>query len=239
MRAKAIIVGLTITLFGSASYALDPLGPPKALLKQGQWSVGLEYAYSQTDTELNDGSFSNNTPIPDRSSQLRANEAYVNLRYGPVHGVLDVFGRLGVVAFEGPELQDGDADIAFGLGAAATLWKTGEKLDWGVLVQFGRGESSSHGLFSPTEIEAWSLQVAGGPTYRVRDDMKLYGGLFLDFLWGEFDAPSYEWDIEEDDPLGVFVGLDWTVKENTDWTVEFQYAGSTLAVATGLRWTFD
>ncbi len=238
MREKTIIVGLTLALFSSASYALDPLGPPKALLKEGQWSVGLEYAYSQTDTELEDGSF-NGTPLPDSSSQLRANEAFVNLRYGPWHGVLDVFGRLGVVAFKDPSLQDGDADIAFGLGAAATLWHTGEKLDWGALLQFGRGESSSHGI-ARTEIEAWSLQVAGGPTYQVRDDMKLYGGLFLDFLWGEFEGSGrFKYDLEQNDPFGVFVGLDWTVKENTDWTVEFQYAGSTLAVATGLRWTFD
>lgn len=238
MREKAIVAGLIIALFGSTSHALDPLGPPKALLEQGRWSVGLEYAYSQTDTKLTDGSF-DGSPIPlaDRSSQLRANEAYVNLRYDPWHGVLDVFGRLGVVAFEDPAFQDGDADIAFGLGAAATLGKMGEKLDWGVLVQFGRGESSS--FRDSSEIEAWSLQVAGGPTYQVREDMKLYGGLFLDFLWGEFHSSAFEWDIEQEDPFGVFAGLDWTVKEKADWTVEFQYAGSTLAIATGLRWTFD
>jgi opacity protein-like surface antigen len=239
MREKTIIVGLIIALFGSTGYALDPLGPPKALLKEGQWSVGLEYAYSQTNTELEDGSL-RGTPLPDRSSQLRANEAFVNLRYGPpLHGVVDVFGRLGVVAFKDPTLQDGDADIAFGLGAAATVWKTGEKLDWGALVQFGRGESSTRGSPS-SEIEAWSLQMAAGPTYQIRDDMALYGGLFLDFLWGEFEGSNrLDWDMEQNDPFGVFVGLDWTVKENADWTVEFQYAGSTLAIATGLRWTFD
>ncbi len=238
MREKTIIVGLTIALFGSASYALDPLGPPKALLKQGQWSLGVEYAYSQTNTELNNGSL-RGTPLPDRSSQLRANEAFVNVRYGPLPEVLDVFGRLGVVAYKDPALQDGDADVAFGLGAAATVWKTGEKLDWGVLAQFGRGESSMRGSPS-SEIEAWTLQVAAGPTYQIRDDMALYGGLFLDFLWGDFEASNrLKYDLEQDDPFGAFVGVDWIVKENTHWTVEFQYAGSTLAIATGLRLVFD
>ncbi len=119
------------------------------------------------------------------------------------------------------------------------MWKTGEKLDWGVLAQFGRGESSTRG--SPSaEIEAWTLQVAAGPTYQIRDDIALYGGLFLDFLWGEFESSNgLKYDIEQDNPFGAFVGFDWTVKENTHWTVEFQYAGSTLAVATGLRLVFD
>jgi len=225
MRNKVVIVGLTIALFSSASYALDPIGPPKALLGQKHWSLGLEYAYAQTRTELDDF---------DTSSQLREDKAYVNLRYG-VHEIVDVFGRLGLVAIEDPKLLDGDADLAFGLGAAATLCDK-EKLDWGVVAQLGRGQSSSPGA---GEIEAWSFQVAGGPTYQVKEDMAVYGGLFLYILDGEFELGALETDIEENDWVGLFAGLDMAVKENIHWTAEFQWAGDTLAVATGLRWTFD
>jgi len=36
---------------GSAVLALSPMGPPKALLGQDQWSVGIEYANETMDLE--------------------------------------------------------------------------------------------------------------------------------------------------------------------------------------------
>jgi len=224
MQKKAVIVGLTVALFSSASYALDPIGPTKALQGQKHWSLGLEGAYGQTRTELDDF---------DMSSQLRENKAYVNLRYG-VYEDIDVFGRLGLVAFEEDSFQDGDADLAFGFGAAATL-RDKEKIDWGVLAQLSRGRSSSVGMDS--EVEAWSFQVAGGPTYQIRDDMAVYGGLFFYMLDGELEVGPFDTDMEEEDPFGLFAGIDCTVKEDMRWTLEFQWAGDTLAVTTGLYWT--
>ena len=57
------------------------------------------------------------------------------------------------------------------------------------------------------------------------------GGASVDFSLAKTSAGKIR--------LGAFAGLDWAVKENIHWTMEFQYAGSTLAIATGLRWTFD
>jgi len=240
MREKAIIVGLTVAMLSSTSYALDPLGPPKALLGQDHWSLGVEYAYSETDVDLSDGTFLG-SPMADASSQLQANRAYANLRYG-LRDNLDVFARLGAATFEMSLLQEGDADLAWGLGAAGTLYNT-VKLDWGLLVQYSSGESKGHGLppvwTFASQVEVWTLQVATGPTYQVREDLAVYGGLFYDMLTGEYEGNALEWDLQEDDRFGGFVGLDWELKEDTYWTVELQYAGSTFAIATGLRWTFD
>jgi len=224
MLKKAVIVGLTVALLSSASYALDPIGPTKALLGQKHWSLGLESMYGQTRTELDDF---------DMSSQLREDKAYVNLRYG-VHEDVDVFGRLGLVTFEEDSFQDGDADLAFGAGAAVTL-RDKEKIDWGVLAQVSRGVSSSIGASS--EVEAWSFQVAGGPTYQICEDMDVYGGLFFYLLNGDLEIGPFDSDIEEEDPIGAFAGFDYAVKQNIRWTVEFQYAGGTLAVTSGLYWT--
>jgi opacity protein-like surface antigen len=233
MQEKAIIVGLTVALLSSASYALDPIGPPKALLGQGHWSIGLEHAYSQTDLEVTDGDGG--------SSQLQENRAYANLRYG-VRKNVDAFLRLGVAMIDVPGVQEGDADRAWGLGVATTL-RDRDKIDWGLVIQFSRGQSSQHTtspmFLDESDIEAWSLQVAAGPTYQLRENVDAYGGLFCDILRGDFEDSANQWDFEEDDPFGAFAGLDWAVKENIHWTMEFQYAGSTLAIATGLRWTFD
>ena len=96
MRKKTVVVALTILFLSSASYALDPLGPPKALLEQGQWSPSLEYAYSEMRVELD-----NQTPPPAThftgdSAEIQANTAYANLRYG-LWGNVDLFGRVGLV----------------------------------------------------------------------------------------------------------------------------------------------
>ena len=129
------------------------------------------------------------------------------------------------------------------MGAAATIRDT-EKLDWGVLVQLSRGESETRQgwpFFNETGIEFWSLQVAGGPTYQICDEMAVFGGLFYNMLDGELDrdigaGADLDADLEEENPFGVFAGLDWALKENAHLAFEVQYAGSTYAVAAGLRW---
>jgi len=239
MGKKTIVVALTILFLSSASYALDPLGPPKAVLNQGQWSPSLEYAYSEMRVEL-DNDTPAGTVFQGKSTDVRASKAYANLRYG-LWGNVDLFGRAGLASFEAPELsQDGDADFAWGVGAAATLRDT-EKLDWGALIQYGRGKSETRTGFpipGESEIEAWSLQVAGGPTYQLCDEMAVFGGLFYNLFDGELerDEPAFEADLEEENPFGVFAGLDWALKENAHLAFEVQYAGSTYAVAAGLRW---
>lgn len=83
--------------------------------------------------------------------------------------------------------------------------------------------------------------MAGGPTYQICDEMAVFGGLFYNMLDGELDrdigAPvDLDADLEEENPFGVFAGLDWALKENAHLAFEVQYAGSTYAVAAGLRW---
>jgi len=155
---------------------------------------------------------------------------------------IDVFARLGATIVDLPLLQEGDAGFAWGLGAAATVYHT-QKLDWGLLAQFSRGQSKEHNPPSvwtrAAETQVQSLQVAAGPTYQVREDLAAYGGIFYHLLWGDYESTLTRWDLEGDDFFGVFVGLDWCVKKDAHWSVEFQYAGATFAVTTGLRWIFD
>ncbi len=113
-----------------------------------------------------------------------------------------------------------------------------DKLDWGLLVQFSSGVSP-WGSGATSEIEAWSFQVATGPSYRIRDDLAAYGGIFYHLLRGERETPFDEEDLDENDPIGGLVGLDWQVKENAHWTFELQYAGATFAIGTGLRWMLN
>jgi hypothetical protein len=243
MWKTAIVVGLICLFLASASYALDPIGPPKAFLGQGHWSLGVEYAHTDIDTEPGD-TVSPWAPYLSRSFHI--DRAYANVRYG-VCSHVDLFARLGATAFEqdiyafGPGFQGG-ADFAWGLGGAVTLYREG-KLDIGLLAQYSHGESSEDagpiGDEYHSEIEVQTVQVAAGPTYQLQDDLAAYGGLFAFTLDGEYDGILEEWDFDANSAFGLFAGLNWEIKEDALLNVEFQYVGSGFAVATGLRWMFE
>ncbi len=237
---RTVVIGAAILFLSRASYALDPVGPPQALLGQGKWSLGVEYSYGEVRVTLGDGVLMD-APVVDDSTQLRAHTAYANFRYG-VSNNIDIFARLGATRVALPQLQEGDAGFAWGLGAAATVYHT-PKLDWGLLAQFSRGQSQEHNPASvwtrAAETQLQSIQVAAGPTYQVREDLAAYGGIFYLRLWGDYKAALTRWDLEAGNVFGAFVGLDWRVKEDVHWSVELQYAGATFAIASGLRWIFD
>ncbi len=243
MWKTTIVVGLTCLFLGTTSYALDPLGPPKAFLGQGHCSLGVEYAHSEVDVEPGD-TISPFSEILSRSFHI--NRTYANVRYG-VCSQVDVFARLGATAFEQDTSWfgaafEGSADFAWGLGGAVTLYSEG-KLDVGLLAQFSRGESSDEsgavGDESHSEIEVRTIQVAAGPTYQLKDDLAAYGGLFAFTLDGEYEGVLGEWDFDANSALGLFAGLNWEIKEDALLNVEFQYVGSGFAVATGLRWMLE
>jgi opacity protein-like surface antigen len=240
VRRRAVLVGVVILFLSPAGYALDPVGPPQALLGQGNWGLGVEYSYSETRVVLNDGTLVGACVLDD-STQLQAHASYVNLRYGVSRNV-DVFARLGAAKIDLPLLQEGDAGFAWGLGAAVTIYHA-QQLDGGLLVQFSRGQSQEHNPATvwtrAAETQVQSLQVAAGPTYRIREDLAVYGGAFYHLLWGDYESTLTRWDLKADHPFGAFAGLDWHVKEDAHWSVELQYAGATFAIAAGLRWIFD
>lgn len=242
MWKKTIIAGLACLSLASASYALDPIGPPKALLGQGGWSLGVEYAYSEADVDASnvDTTFVG-LHVP--TEQLTANRAYVKLRYG-LRDQVDLFARAGAVTFESPGVWSGTSErtgFAWGLGAAATLYHHTDRLDWGVLAQFSGGKSTAADAWTTgdTEVEMYSIQIAAGPTYQVKDDLAAYGGIFYYVLDGESDGWLGTWDLSEDSPVGLFAGLDWAVKEDAFLNVEVHYGETAFAVATGLRWVIQ
>ena len=142
MGKKTVVATLTILFLGSASYALDPLGPPKALLDQGQWSPSVEYAYSEIRVEL-DNRLRHRRRISGGLDRDPANKAYANLRYG-VLGNVDLFGRVGLVDVRRSEIW-----AKRGMRTSPGAWAPPlrsvirKKLDWGVLVQLSRGESEA------------------------------------------------------------------------------------------------
>jgi len=243
MKRNVLAAGVIVLFLSCAAYALDPLGPPKALVGRNNWSLGVEYAFSETDSELSNVVF-NGAPVRDLPSKgLKATRGYATPRYGVLDN-LDLFGRIGAIGqVESPILRIepfvGDVGLVWGFGAAVTLYDS-DRLDWGVVAQWSRSRTEED-QFSATghthrELEVDSLQIATGPTVQVREDLSVYGGAFYHALDGEFEDPVARFDMEEDSSFGGFVGVDWAVKENVHWIVEVQNTGTAFAAATGLKW---
>ena len=241
---KRCLVAVSLLSLCNVTFALERLGPPRATVGKQHGSLGIEYTYSETDTELSNVVTSTDGAVPDTSSKaLEANRTYAVLRYGPLDK-LDIFARLGVSQFESQIRTStgrfvGDTDLAWGVGTALTVYERAS-FSWGVVGQWSHGESNMDKI-DPThhirsEMEMDSLQIATGPTYQVRDDLSLYGGGFYHALDGEYDHTTTDYDFEEDSCLGLFAGLEWEIKEDARWTIEIQHTGTAVALGTGLQW---
>jgi hypothetical protein len=131
-----------------------PMGPPIAVLGEGQWSVGGEFAHEQMDmeafgisVETVDGDFSTSYAQPFTFEDLATNMGFVNLGYG-VCDNWDVFVRAGAADAQDDLILhpatagnaedefgfDGDFGFAWGAGTRATFCRTGP-WSFGGLVQ--------------------------------------------------------------------------------------------------------
>ena len=158
MHRKLASLAVGLIIIGACSSvvsALPTMGPPKALVGQNQWSIGLGYSYSQMDLEATGKSREDpgsGSWAPWLSSKhdiegLASNVLLGQLGYGVSQNV-DVFVCLGISdaqddmkestagAYPGDEYTGLDCSFgsAWGLGARATFLQDGD-VTWGGLVQ--------------------------------------------------------------------------------------------------------
>jgi hypothetical protein len=211
-----MIVGIS----GSAVLALSPMGPPKALLGQDQWSLGIEYANETMDLE----SFGTDKNIDDgfittRKGKHNINDLKSNIVLGRVsYGISDnwdAFLRLGVADAQGDIEQtftnappfeyrgfDGSYGFAWGFGTKVTIWED-EDVSWGGLLQMtwvepGDSSISLNGdsnYSGNAEIKFCEVQLAIGPTWQMDDNLSIYGGPFLHFVNGDLDFSGETLDL--------------------------------------------
>ena len=241
-----------VALCGSAAFALDPMGPPKASLEKGQTSVGLEYAYSEMDLAR---------PVKGGTSpfELEMNKEYARVAYG-LADVCEVFLRLGVAEGDyergapsarpefSPWIGDGDSDFAAGVGVKVTAYESGDLALGGILqVSWTHFEGDQHRKEVPTdsgefEIELTEVQIAGGATYTPIERMSVYGGPFLHFVSGRhtegWAGGTNSHNIEEEAILGGFIGAEFTVLDNLVLQVEYMGTGDADGFGASTVWEF-
>ncbi|MCX5637445.1 MAG: hypothetical protein NTX52_07105 [Planctomycetota bacterium] len=232
------VVFMVVCLCASAALAFDPMGPPTAGLKKGEFRVGFDYAYSEMDLKFNGGKVTAtgaggtiSAKVPSLTiKDFEMNKAYANIGYG-IADNWEAFIRLGgadadfkVDGFK----YNGDFGFAYGFGTKATFFEQPD-LKWGGLFQMNWAQSDFDKLsgsgtitepdgtphtYSGTEtseIDLYEIQIAAGPTWTPTQGVSIYGGPFLHFVSGEFD---YKDTGTIDGAAGTFDGS-WDVHERS------------------------
>jgi hypothetical protein len=274
--ALLAVVFMIVIVTNSAVLALTPMGPPKAMLGQDRWDIGVEYGYQTMDLEAT-GKDTNIEHIPElyittRKGKYEINDFKSNVILGRLgYGISDswdAFVRLGAVDGQCDLEQtfpdsarheykdfDGSFGLAWGFGTRATFWQDGE-ISWGGLFQMTWMEpddSSISSIISPgdlhysgtADIDIREVQIAIGPTWRIEDSARIYGGPFLHYVDGDLDISGEivdpgvgvemksSGDLEEKSQFGGYVGANFDVDENTSCFIEYQLTDDAWAIGLG------
>ena len=250
MRKTSVVIMLVV-LCAANAVAFDLMGPPTAQLKQGQFSLGAEYVRSETDVDVDNfvvggvsfGSFT--------EDDFKSNKVYSNFGYG-MSDNWEVFLRLGAT-----DSERSDFEFAIGGGTKITLSESEDgKVKWGVLAQLSwvtlklDDESGFIGAtpvsLTGQEVDILEIQIAFGPEYKIKENVSIYGGPFLHFIEGDYDATAtvsgtpfgVSADIEEDSIFGGYIGAKIALFDETSLNVEYQFTGGGQALALVMRWKF-
>jgi len=256
------VVFVIVGLCGSAALALDPMGPPAAGLKKGQFSAGVDYSHSEMDLKLNEGYYTGGGggTLISFKSKFRMNKVYANIGYGITNN-LETFLRLGAADATFKNNNDvtfnGGSDFAIGFGVKTTFYEK-PKLKLGGLFQasWSRTDASktvdhssypgSHMYSSEARIDLMEIQLAAGPTYELTDKVSIYGGPFFHMVDGGVDGKWYtlvgtyagneSYDIDETSTFGAYMGTQVNLAQNIAFSVEYQHTAAANALGMSLIW---
>jgi hypothetical protein len=260
MEKKVLLLGVVVVgVLCSAAFALAPMGPPIATLKQGQWSAAGEYGYSKMDLQA-DVKWSASGPGLAESGKesttvkdFKSSMFFANLGYG-VSDNWEAFLRLGAADVKMQGGFDGGYGFAWGFGTKVTFLKQ-DSITWGGLFQmtwFNPGDDKMTDdvndvlVSGNAEVNWWEMQIAVGPSWQT-GGLCIYGGPFLHFLNGDYDEKltgtgsisKATANIEQDSEFGGYVGAqcdlgNWI--QNASWNADLQFTGDAWAFATGVIW---
>jgi hypothetical protein len=238
---KIVCLGLAFIVLGMAgspALALDPMGPPASVLRQGDYKLTLDYSFGQRDLDLSEGTWKqrvNGVPLGSGQSapltidDFEEHRAYAGLGYGLADS-WEVFLRLGGVKstfgdslWGAGEEFEGDIDYIAGGGIKATFyeegnWQLGGLLQASYAQLDGKLDASTPGWLAPDFVEIWiaEAQIALGATYRWTERLSLYGGPFAHMIiMGEFGDTFTTYD----NTLNTFVAADywWDIDKSLNY----------------------
>jgi hypothetical protein len=279
MRRKYLIaIVMIVGSVWAPALALEPFGPPAAGLNEAQWGVGLDFSHSRTALKLTNGKStvtgSTSSAIEGWTiKNYTADVATVYIGCG-LSNQIEGFARIGYMTTENstgtftlndvngipygsPAKYGGHTGYAFGVGGKATVWEQ-DDLKLGGIVQFnwekpnGSAKINHLGLgtgYYSMDLVVMSLQIAAGPTYKIRDDISIYGGPFLQYISGNIKLlgpfpgntslqGKHTANIEQQNYFGGFIGFQIELSKDNPLNIEYQHTATDNALAMNMVWKY-
>jgi hypothetical protein len=246
-KMNKLPVFLAVAFLVSPVSALTYMGSPTSNVKQGDLLLGFDYSDSKLDVEWR--GYGLKGTIKNVESDLYLGKVGLGLSDG-----FELFGRFGLNRMDytlnqmeyTEDIQDGfrfnsGNEFAWGVGMKATLGRK-DNLSWGALFQFmdftGHDRSYFDEHLIDTEIDAYEIQLAIGPSYEIYN-LCLYGGPFLHVIGGDVEMKTgsttlSSFDIEQGSEAGGYIGLGWQFAKNSSLNVEYQLTGDARAIGISL-----
>jgi hypothetical protein len=215
MNKRVAVLGLLVAIISVSALGSGFMGPPTAELEQGQFSVGYNFMYSDTDydtmqiTVLDSWIPEGGTPVSIsrpgakiKFGDVKVQRHYATISYGAAKW-WEVYVQLGGADLKGKAKYpaetfstDFGSDFAWGLGTKVTFCDQGN-VRWGTSVQMNWLDSSTSSNFSEvvgagiesgietTSFDTFDLLIAVGPTVDM-GGWKLYGGPFYYYVSGDY-----------------------------------------------------
>ena len=257
------IVVIMASLSGSAAFALDPMGPPRAGVNEGQFSFGADLSYGETDLKLTGGKWTNPNTDPSAGTLLDRTikdfetvKLYATAGYGFAEN-WEAFLGIGATKAEfGDDLwnsgEDFDSGTGLGIrgGVKATIFDFPDlDLQLGAIVQLNwanyDGKLVTSQQVGPdfVDLDLIEMQIAVGATYLWEDGLTVYAGPFLHYFRGDleqldvggFDNP---WDIDEGPIWGIYLGALLDLTENYVVNIEYQQSSDANVLSAGLLFRY-
>lgn len=244
MRIKCnllVVVLIVAVLLSSASWALTPLGPPRAGLKHKQHSLGFLFSSSEMDLDVS------GYGLTEELSDTESTVYLMKAAYGLSDGC-ELYSLVGLADLSSEDFN-GSSELAWGFGAKFTVAEN-DSVTWGGIFQMVHlnSEGDVYGYVpgygwveAGVEAEVFDIQIAFGPTY-TQEAFSIYGGPFLHFVDGDLEidvlGESVTLDLEQQSEFGGYVGAQFELSESSSLFIEYQMTGDASAIAGGIGWRF-
>ncbi len=199
MRRAAALLGLLAALAPVWVFAADPLGPPRASLAPGQFSLGVEYSYAQLELRKRRPDYEDQVITPLGIDNMHT--TYLSLSVGTMEW-LECFVRIGGVTMAGDEQEkasstrvmewdyDYDTELIFGGGLRVTFATLG-KVTLGAVASYSYANFDGAYQMDGTKITTHQLKyrdwgtvdaqmqqwcIGVGAVWQLRENLALYGG---------------------------------------------------------------
>ena len=215
---KASFILALIVIFVSVSPVAmaGTVGSPTATVEQGSFQVGAEIDLWEGDIEVETGD----------EGEVEGKKILVKGTYG-ISDKIDVFSKIGMADAKIDDIDfEYDMVIAYGIGDKVNVYEKGQiKADVDAQIPLCSGDDDT-AVGPNVEIDATEFDPAIGGSYEVSEAFNCYGGLMYDMVIEEMSNGGSV-DVDESDPIGIFLGGEYTITPQVKAGLELRLMSET------------